>query len=73
MFNWWGNLGPKMAVAGCLSLGFAAYAFVTGCFPATSRSGGHPICPDNSPEAYWIGMTALILIGVVFVWRGLSR
>lgn len=71
--NWWGNSGPKMIVAGCLSLGFATYAYVADCFPATSRSGGKPICVEASPEAYWIGLAALVVIGSVFIWRGMSR
>jgi hypothetical protein len=73
MINWWGDSGSKMIVAGCLSLGFATYAFVTGCFPATARSGGRPICPETAPEAYWIGLIALVVIGSLFVWRGFSR
>ena len=72
MINWWGDSGSKMFLAGCLSLGFASYGYLTGCFPATARSGGHPICPETSPEAYWIGLIALVVIGSLFVWRGLS-
>ena len=72
MINWWGDSGSKMIGAGCLSLGFAAYGFVTGCFPATARSGGHPVCPETAPEAYWIGLIALVVIGSLFVWRGLA-
>ena len=70
MINWWGNSGPKIFIAGCLSLAFAAYGFSEGCFPATSRSGGQPVCAEASPEAYWIGLTALVVIGSLFVWRG---
>ena len=73
MGNWWSNSGPKMFVAGCLSLGFATYGFVTDCFPGTSRTGGHPVCSETSPEAYWIGLIALIVIGSLFIWRGISR
>ena len=73
MINWWGDSGLKIIVAGCLSLGLAAYGFVTGCFPATARSEGQAICPETSPEAYWIGLIALVAIGSLFVWRGLSR
>ncbi len=62
-----------MFVAGCFSLGFAAYGFVTGCFPGTSRTGGNPVCAATSSEAYWVGLIALLLIGSLFVWRGASR
>ena len=71
--RWWSDSGPKMILAGCLSLGFAAYGIVVGCFPATYRSGGKPVCPDTAPEAYWISLIALIVIGGLFVWRGVSR
>lgn len=73
MINWWGNSGPKILIAGCLSLALAAYGLVTGCFPATSRSGGRPVCAEASPEAYWIGLVALVVIGSLFVGRGLGR
>ena len=73
MINWWGDSGPKTLIAGCLSLALAAYGFVAGCFPATSRSGGRPVCPDTSPEAYWIGLTGLVVIGSLFAWRGIRR
>lgn len=70
MINWWGNSGPLTGIAGCLSLGFAAYGYVTGCFPATARSGGKPVCAEASPEGYWVGLIALVVIGCLFVWRG---
>ena len=70
MINWWGNSGPLTSMAGFLSLAFAAYGLATGCFPATSRSGGQPVCAEASPEGYWIGLIALVVIGSLFVWRG---
>jgi len=73
MIHWWGDSGPKMIVAGCLSLGLAAYGFVTGCFPATSRNGGHPVCMETASEHYWIILIALSVIGSVFVGRGITR
>lgn len=63
----------KRAHEVCLSLAFSVYGFVTGCFPATVRSGGRPVCAEASPEAYWIGLTALVVIGSLFVWRGFRR